>query len=488
MKRTLTLLLGLLLIVAMGSCKGGSTKPTSSGGKGPEWYNNPPKDSTYYYFAGFAEAMTEDNAKKSAIADAKAQLSAYIFEETAVQEVISTYGSLSDNEKLQEDYSRAFESKSKSRMMAVDVEKTKFQPYDDGGMTITRSWILIKISKSVAEKERKRILDEMKRQLELVDKELRKAEAQIKAGKVIDAVQSYISAALASTKVEERQQEFLIYINKANKILANLLIEQDEVPAKVDKDFKSEVSFKLSYSGDTDIAVKGAKLKFTIRNNKGDYSRASSTDKDGIAVMKISRLNQVNNSTQIYAKLGLELGDLKDLEGDYARYYSTLRSTMDKLTATATIKVVSDANRKITSSVIAVKDVNGKYSKIPQLTSEMQSYLLGKGYKVVRFPSGISLKGVVEMKGSVLKQLAAKGIKRVYVLSVDASAVPKYNSTVEKYRAMYAVAAQLIDTKTGELISSKSVRIGGNADSKGAVFSSFVNSAAKKLKRTIDLM
>ena len=92
------------------------------------------------------------------------------------------------------------------------------------------------------------------------------------------------------------------------------------------------------------------------------------------------------------------------------------------------------------------------------------------------------------MKASVLKQLAAKGIKRVYVLSVDASAVPKYNSTVNKYRAMYAVSAQLLDTKSGEMISSKSVRVSGNADSKGAVFSSFVNSAAKKLKRTIDLM
>jgi len=165
-----------------------------------------------------------------------------------------------------------------------------------------------------------------------------------------------------------------------------------------------------------------------------------------------------------------------------------LRNTMERVAGTTTVRVVSEAHRKITSSVIAIKEEGGRFSNIPQLTSEMQSYLLGRGFTVVRFPSNVSVDGVVNMNAAALRQLSNQGIKRVFVLVVDANAKPSYETTISRYRAMYSVAAQLVDTETGELISSRSVRLSGTSESEGGVFSSFISGAARQLQRTLDAM
>jgi hypothetical protein len=78
------------------------------------------------------------------------------------------------------------------------------------------------------------------------------------------------------------------------------------------------------------------------------------------------------------------------------------------------------------------------------------------------------------------------GILRVFLLYVDNSAEPTFQSAVNMYTATYTLSAQLVDTSTGQIISSKNIRLTGTSQTRNGVFSSFVSMAQNQLKKLIE--
>ena len=488
MKKHLTLFILTSLILTLSSCNGSaSTKADVAPDPGPAWALNPPKDSTYYYFSGYADGMDPVvKLQAMAVKNAKAEIMSYIMEETSVESVFKTFGSLSSDEALQKNMTETVKSKSAARLSGVETEKTENKTVNDDGLQVTKVWVLVKIKKSTVKKERQRIINELKRKLELVDKNIREAESALNNGRVLDAVRSYVSAALSATKVKERQDEFQIYLNKAGNILANLIVESAGTPGKIDINQGGKIKFKVSYAGKNgQIPVKGATLKFSLRDNRGEYSKKGVSDKHGIVTAKIQRLNSVNNANMLYATLYVPADELQNLGDKYQKYYNAFKTQVDRVTASVQFASVSEANFKIPTAVIAIKERNGKFIKVPGLTSKAFSILQSKGYKTRKFPDSVSLKAIYNISDKALRQLNAKGIKRVFVLYVNADVNPKYQESIKRYVGFYALSSQLVNTANGEILASKNLRLSGAASSQSATFDAFIQTAGRKLKSII---
>ncbi len=479
-----SVLFALTAILAV-SCNESSVK---NGGKAvPDWVGRPPQDKIYKTVVGFTEDMgTVEEVKAKALANAKAKLSSYIFEETSVKKVFTTSGALNGDEDLQKSYRENIESESAARLTGVEIVDSYSETTDDGGLTVNKVWVLTRMSQTAIKKERSRILSELKRKLELVESNIRRADSALSSGQVIDAVKSYISAAISAAKVENRQDEYIIYINKAGKILDSMYLQTEEVPKSVDISGESQVSFKVYFTSKSGpMAVSGAKVNFVIRNNKGDYTR-SDVSSDGLVACKIDSLREVNLNTSLYATLSLDFQELLDLGGNYKKSYSTLKSYTQKVTASASFKTVSGERRKLPTAIIALVNDHGKIKRLPSLAAEMQSLMLGRGYKVVKASGRISSSDLAQGKPSALRVLQKQGIKRIMILQVSEKSAPKYNKTLERYKASYSLASQLMDTKTGEVLMSKNTRVTPTADSAEGVMDAFIKASGRALKRLID--
>lgn len=485
MKRKMALGLFIMLLSVLG-CKSSGTRGEINE---PSWAMNTPTDSTYYYFVGYVEDMgTVTELKEKALFNAKAKIMSYIFEESSVQRVLSTSGSLGGNEDLQKSFEESIVSVSSARLSGVEEDKYEVQEVDDGGMTVTHVWVLVKIKKADVEAERQRIIEEMKRKLEMVDGQVRAAEQAIAAGKVLEAVNSYINAAVNSINVEERAGEFDIYINQALKILGSMTVEPaTDNPNKADTASPTEFKFTVYYSGANGrIAVQGAKVTFTLRENRGDYTSSAISGANGVVACRITRLETVNNVTKLYAKIGIDVQPILNAGGSYSQQANALLTAADRVSSTYSFNVASEANLRIKTSVIAVVDVDGTYTKEPTLTTAAFQLLVEKGYSAVRFPDGINLRKLYELSSSELNKLANAGIMRVFILYVDNSAEPTFQNAVNMYTATYTLSAQLVDTATGQVISSKNIRLTGTSQTLNGVFSSFVSMAQNQLKKLIE--
>ncbi len=487
MKRSVISLFSLLVISALISCQGGGSKPESRG-TGPDWALNPPKSSEYYYFAGFSEGIDAVQIlQDAAVNKAKAEAMAYIFEESSVTSVFETYGSLSDDSELKKDMKETLITKSAARLSGVETEKTEAKAFNDDGLQGYQVWVLVKIQKSVVEKERARIISELKRKLELVERNLTEAKTALSDGRILDAVRAYLNAALASSKVEERQDEFPIYISEMGKILANLIIESKEVPKEIDISMKSKISFNVLYAGNNGkVPVSGANIKFTLKDNRGDYTKNSVSGKNGVVEVTIDRLEEVNSATRIYASLYLPLDEMLNLPDEFKKYHNTAKSYIERVNSAVTFKAVNLANLNIPTAVIAIEEKDGDFKKVPMLTSEALSYLQKKGYKTRKFPDSISLKKIFEVNDTALKQLSNEGIKRVFILHVNSDITPTYKESLKRYVGFYALSSQLIDTATGDIIAAKNIRVSGTSESKNGTFEAFIKAAGKQLQQIIE--
>lgn len=474
----------VLLLVALFACNNSNVKSNKSA---PDWVNTPPQDKQYKTVVGYTEDMgTVEEVKQKALSKAKAKLSSYIFEETSVKKVFTTSGALNGDEDLQKSYRENIESESAARLTGVEVVDTYTETSDDGGLTIQKVWVLVRMSQKDIKRERNRILSELKRKLELVESNIRQADASLSSGQVIEAVKSYVSAAISAAKVEDRQDEFIIYINKAGKILDSLYLQTADIPKTVDISTGGKVAFKVYYTSESGpVEVSGAKINFVIRNNKGDYDHFSVSD-NGLVSCKINNLKEVNHNTTLYATLALDFQELLDLGGDYKKSYSTLKSYVHKVTASASFKTISGERKKLPTAIVAVVNDNGKFKTLASLAAEMQSLMLSRGYKVVKISGKIPVSDLIKGKTSALNSLKKQGIKRVMVLQVSQKASPKYNKTVGRYMASFSVSSQLMNTKTGEVLMSKNTRFSPTANQPDGVMDAFIKASGRVLKKLID--
>jgi hypothetical protein len=493
MKKMAAILLTVFALSLMFSCNNTASaakkdNPPQVNKKQPSWITIEKKDKDNYYFTGYTEDSDAlENVKTKALQNAKGKIANNIFEETSVEKIFTTSGGLSDNADLQKNYQENIKSQSAVNLMGVETEDTYYETENDSGIQIFKVWVLAKISKSNLEKERNRIISEIQRKLALVDNNLKQADAFLADGKALDAVNSYVSAAISSTKVKERIDEFPIYINKAGKVLASIVIDSGDNPKVVDTGRGSNFTFTVTYASDKgNIPVSGAAVSFVVRNNNGEYTKTAVTGDNGTAVCSIRNLKEVRADNALYAKVGSDFQEILDLGNDYKKYYSTLKDYADKTSTFSEFRTVSSENRNIQTTVIAMVNDNGKLKQLPNLASEAQSYLLNKGYKVVRFSDSIPLDDVYDAKQSALSILADKGIKRVFVLSVSSDSAPKYNKDVDRYIGIYSISAQLLDTSTGEVISANNIKVSATSQDENSVFDAFIKAAGAQIKKLIN--
>ena len=320
-----------------------------------------------------------------------------------------------------------------------------------------------------------------------MDDNLKKAQAYLDGGNIIEALNSYYAAAISSTKVKDRVDEFPIYVNKMNRILGSLFLEANDNPDSIDTKKGGRFGFTLNYSSDQGkIPVSGAKIAFLVRDNDGAYQKDNVTVSNGGVSCLISSLKEVNSSTRIYGRLSYDFPEILDAGGAFKIHYDTLKDSVAKISAYSEFRTVSSVNRAIPTAVVAMISKDSGYKIIQNMTSEAQSALIKKGYKVVKFSESVPLGDIYEAKQSALSKLEDKGIKRVFVLAVNSEDKPAFNETLGRYMGVYSVSAQLIDTATGEIISAKNIKITATSTSAETVFDSFVKAAGRQIKDLID--
>ncbi|MCX7820833.1 MAG: LPP20 family lipoprotein [Brevinematales bacterium] len=453
-------------------------------GAEPSWVTNPKKDAKFYYFVGYSEDIdTLANIKDKAFYNAKTKIATSIFEETEVSKIFSTYGNISGDVELQRNYTEEIKSKSTVQLTGVEIEDFYYEEIDDDGLKFYKVWVLAKISKTNFENERNRILAELKRKLELVDKNLELAESELKNGNIIASLDAYYTAALSSIKVKERRDEFVVYISKMTKILQNIQIAPSpDNPKQIDSLNGGNIKFNVLYQNKVPIA--NAKVNFILRNNKGNISRQAISSSDGIVSCNIESLSDVNNNSLVYARLALDFPELSDLEPEYKTFYNTLLDAVGKVNSSYTFSVISSRNKKLATTVIAVIEEKNSYKIHRNLTSEAQSILISKGYSIKKFPSGIDINDLVEMDKNELSILEQNGIKQALVVVVSGED-PLFNETLNRYIANYNLSLQLIDVASGEIINSKSSRVTVTSATERGISTSFLSVISRELKKLI---
>jgi hypothetical protein len=478
-------IIGLFLFFALFiPCSGAAADP--KGGTAPSWVNNIKKDKTYFYAVGYVEDVgSVESLKDKALADAKTKITAMIFEEADVQKTFNTSGSLSGDGELQKTFNQQMQTKSLGRITGVEIEDQYVEEEEDGGLKILKVWVLAKLPYADIDKEKARVQDELKRKLELVDQNTRDAQAMIDKGQIVDAAKSYLSAAISSTKVEERSDEFPIYINQATKLLSGLFIETGQNPKQIDTAKGDILTFTVYYTGTNGkVPVSGAKVNFVLRQGSGDITKSAVSGPDGTVTCRVSSLKEVRSDNQVDAKLDVDFSDIQALTGDAQKYYGTLRDSVDKIFNSSVFKSVSGENRSLTTVVIAMVDDNGM-KEMKTLASKVKEALQSKGYKVIGFDGSIDLDDINDAKASTLKQLAAKGYKQAAIVAVDGLPEPVFKDVLNSYSATYTYSFRLIDTVTGEEKASKGGRAAINTSSASANVAGFVEKAGKDIKSVL---
>ncbi len=450
----------------------------------PSWVTNPKKDISFFYFVGYAEDIdTLANIKEKAFYNAKAKIATSIFEETEVSKIFSTYGNISGDVELQRSYTEEIKSKSTIQLVGVEIEDFYYEQFDDDGLKFYKAWVLAKISKANFENERNRILSELKRKLELVDKNLELAENELKNGNIIASLDAYYTAALSSIKVKERRDEFVVYISKMTKILQNIqIIPINDNPKQIDNVNGGSIKFNILYQNK--IPIVNAKVNFILRNNKGNITRQSISLSNGMVVCNIESLSEVNNNSTIYARLAIDFPELTDLEAEYKTFYTTLLDAVGKVNASYNFSVISSRNKKLTTTVIAVVEENNNYKINKNLTSEAQSILISKGYSVKKFPSGVDVDDLIDLEKNQLTVLSQNGIQQVLAIVVSGDN-PVFNETLNRYIVNYNLSLQLIDVNNGDILNSKNSRVTITSTSEKGLANSFLSVLSRELKKLI---
>lgn len=468
------------------SCQSGGAAQKQ--GSLPAWVTSQKKDPTYFYVVGYVEdAQSLEAVKQKAFENAKGKLMSYIFESATVQKSFETSGDLNSDQALRKQYSESIQTKSAANLSGVTAEE--YYTEEEGG--VYRVYVLSKMTHTDIEKERNRIQAEIKRKLELVDKNIREARAFVSSGAIIDAVRSYLSAAVSSTKVEDRQEEFLIYVNEAGKLLANLSIESlPGNPKVLDTGKGTNFQFRVFYaSSGGKQPVSGAKITFVVRNNSGsDYTRSAVSDQDGLVTCNVGGLKEVRGDNRLEAKLSFDLPEMLSLPENYRNSYSVMKDYTEKIYTAIEFKTQSAENRAITTVVVAMAgDGTGTgYKSLPAMAGKVREQLISKGYKVVTFDNSVSLVDLNDAAQPALTALGKKGIKQLAVVTVESLPDPVQNPNLgNQFGATYQFTFRLFDTETGEEKASASKRLSINTSSAAANLPGFFEQAARKIKEVL---
>ena len=219
------------------------------------------------------------------------------------------------------------------------------------------------------------------------------------------------------------------------------MIEETNNPSSVDISRGGNFTFLITYNDrGTRIPVKGARIIFSLNNNKGDISLNSVSDNNGIVICKIKTLTGAVKNNNLNARLDQDFQGIYNLGRDYSKYYGSLVDSRDKIIATVPFSSYSGVNSSIYTAATAFLDDGSLLIEIPGLESAAQSALLNNGYMVNKISSDIALSSIQKAGPAALEQIKAGNIDRVLILSVSIDSKPQFSNDLwQIYRVLFNI-------------------------------------------------
>jgi hypothetical protein len=209
--------------------------------------------------------------------------------------------------------------------------------------------VLVKIKKADVEAERQRIIDEMKRKTRSRRRQVRAAEQAIAAGKVLDAGQFLHQRGrqLHQRRGTRRRIRYLHQPGLESPRFDDIEPATDN-PNKATPLSRQSSSSTVYYAGANGrITVQNAKVAFTLRENRGDYTPSSISGANGVVACRITRLESVNNSTKLYARIGIDVQPILNAGATYSHQANAHLTAADRVSSTYSFNVAAEANLRL---------------------------------------------------------------------------------------------------------------------------------------------
>ena len=433
----------------------------ASAKKIPGWITSIPEDKNFYYFVGSSgDVSTFDRGKREAIND-------------ALKQVVETIGVKVTAESTQEEkyYAEVYKlnistkllQKGEAKLQGAELKEVYYEKYErSDGSIFYRVWVLVKYSKMAIAKEQKRL----QTILELRYGEVKRFEDQAynfeKEYDYFNAVQFYIDAALAATKIEDGDVFFDRDLNRATILLSKISFKksgEDQVGFVGKPLEKPLVLYVYVIENGKEYPQKNVPIKFLYRVPRSKLTGYKyiiydeKTDSKGYAYLKLDDVYEVNDHNLVEARLdfGESLKKLSNIPNNYRLRLSQFRIVANSKKVDFIFKSDTKA-RKIKTAIFVIQvDEDKSLLPKPVVSPEIYNVLYNKHFsiKILDIPPSRIYEKSDNFVWNELVKASGKSVKRIMFGYVR---ILSYDKISGFYVAQADASINLYDKKTADII------------------------------------
>ncbi len=479
-------------VFILSSCGGKSEvkSQTPQKEKIPDWVVKPPKEPGYVFFTGYGEGLDLNEAKQMALNEAKQHIVEYINSE--VTAVFKMEGFATEEGSFADVVNKVV-SKGTANIQMPPPEDVYLEKSSDEGVEVYKVWVLVKYPKSAAEKERRRIEDEIRKQLLSVDEFIDKGDKALAEGRVLDAVNNYLRAALNSLNVPKRKGEYPTIVGKAKDILKKIQmvkVSGDNQKGTLESGLKKPLVVKLFYkSSRGKIPVVNATVSFKMKKITGDYNRKDTTDSKGIARCQVSKVDKPSSRIKLKAYLDLDVSEFMSHKGQPYIDGVKLKEIASKISVEFTFSAKSSkAGALVGVAVVEDRGNKGIWKPSPKIASKVQKILSEFGYKLTSVSFSANSDNFDSKVQNAVNKVKSRGGKYLVVVSVSYDEPEMKNvGGMKRYKVKGEVSFKIVDVVSGDTVSSDSFSMLRYGTSKRNAVENFLKTVSDKLSESLSL-
>ncbi|GMT50321.1 MAG: hypothetical protein IEMM0008_1860 [bacterium] len=299
----------LIFLILLLSCHSTGSK-AEYGDSAPDWVHTSSLHDGYYWGVGYSEGKRSPiEAKKEAVANGKSKL-AEIMESRISSSVEVVYKSIEgiDQTTSQQSIYSEIKVKSFANLRKVVIDRTHYIKQPNGAYEY---YVLVKVSEKEFIKKMEKLQRKYLEKIASVDGNLKKGKALLKKGLVGPAVNRFIYAAINSTRVPDRVNQFQDIVLLIQKTLKNIRFKKinDRQKGTLKGGLAKPVKVQLIYhSGSKRIPVRKTALRFYLKRNGGSrYDKTAVTNRDGMAQSRVRSFKRGGNNVKMMVRLDLTI-------------------------------------------------------------------------------------------------------------------------------------------------------------------------------------
>ncbi len=367
--------LALLFVLAAASCV---SAPKTAPAKAPEWtLSTPAPDATYTYFVSSSSDSKGDTAV--ATEDAANALISQLIRYMGVKVTVETSGQAKGSlDSYSAEVTNAVKQSGSGRVAGFTV-KDRYVVRDG---TLVTVYILAQYSTADLNKEKARIAALFREQEDAVAKPEAAGDAAAAAGRLFDAIKSYIEAVAAASgsDIDNADIKLERNVNKARAVLGKISFARIDAPATagIGKAYTKPFQARLTYGeGSAAVGIPGAEVYVTYqrRQTTGRVVTRTErilTDEKGVASFAPPAPDFVGKATLGFS---LNLDSARDLldkvPPKFDAYLSAIQEDMSRRSISFDYVITSEARTIPTGVVVIDLGDDGK----PATTSVAQGAL-----------------------------------------------------------------------------------------------------------------